>query len=215
VATRRSVQRSVPRRTAVIPRSRPPREPGCSTVLRRTQLSCGRSTRRYVRARPPTRLSLSAMGVFSRTRVPPPSPTSRGPGRLDPLRSIRRGPRPTGVWLAPRTRRGPRPFTGPRLAPRTRAGPRRSTSRRVRIRPGPRCAISRLRIRPGLRCAISRLRIRPGLRCAISHLRPTTSLRRPFRVRVGWRMSRSGLSAAAVLITGAGATGTASGPSGH
>jgi hypothetical protein len=197
-----ATHRFVSRRMAVIPRSQPPREPACSPVtewsrrvapsmpaarherpVRRTRGSARsgcplRSTRRHVRVRPPTRLSLSAMGVFSRTRVPPPS---------------RRGPRPrTGVWLAPRTRRGPCPFAGPRLAPHTlaphtRAGPRRSTSRRVRIR--------------------------PGLRCAISRPRPTTSLRRPLRVQVGRRMSGSGPSTAAVPITGPSATGTASAPS--
>ena len=207
-----ATHRSVPRRTAVIPRSQPPREPECSPVtewsrrvapgmpaarqerpVRRTrapsaQSRCPlRSTRRCVRARRLTRLSLNTMRTFSRTRVPPPSPTSRGPRRPDPLRSTRRGPRPTGVWLAPRTRRGPCPFRAPRLAPLTRAGPRRNTRRR--------------------------LRTRPGLRCAISRPRPITSLRRPLRAPVGRRMSRSGPSTAAVPITGPSATGTASPPS--
>jgi hypothetical protein len=220
-----ATHRCVLRRTAVTRRSQPAREPGCSPVtewsrrvapsmpaalqerpLRRTRARSARSgcplrsTRRRVRARRLTRLSLNTMRTFSRTRVPPPSPTSRGQRRLDPLRSTRRGPRPTGVWLAPRTRRGPRPFTGPRLAPHTRADPRRNTSR-LRIRAGPR------------RNTSHRLRIRPGLRCAISRPRPTTSLRRPLRVQVGRRMNRSGLSTAAVPSTGPSATGTASAPS--
>jgi hypothetical protein len=198
-----ATHRCVPRRTAVIPRSRPPRGPECSTVPRRTQPGSGRSTRPYMQVRPPRRLSLNTMRTSSRTRVPPPSPTSRGPRpRLDLHRSIRRGPRPgTGVWLAPRTRRGPRRFTGPRLAPHTRVGRRRNTRRRLRVRPGLRCATSH------------RLCTRPGLRCVISRPRPTTSLRRPLRVQVGRRMHRRGPSTAAMPITGPSATGTASAPS--